>query len=46
MMKKIFFGLALVASVFACTDDYTDWADPQTNAAPTQVSFRSEEPHV
>ncbi len=39
MMKKIFFGLALVASVFACTDDYTDWADPQTNAAPTQVSF-------
>ncbi|MBQ7441747.1 MAG: DUF5115 domain-containing protein [Prevotella sp.] len=39
MMKKIFFGLALVASVFACTDDYTDWADPQTNAAPAQVSF-------
>ncbi len=31
--------IALVASVAACTDDYKDWAEPQTVAQPTQVSF-------
>ncbi|MGM9688668.1 MAG: DUF5115 domain-containing protein [Alloprevotella sp.] len=31
MFKKIFFGLALAAGLTACTDDYTDWADPMAN---------------
>ena len=33
MMKKIFCALALVAGFFSCTEDYTDWANPQSNAA-------------
>lgn len=30
-MKKILFGLTLVAALASCTDDYTDWAQPQHN---------------
>ena len=32
MFKKIFFGLSALALCAACTDDYTDWAQPQQNA--------------
>ena len=32
MMKKILFGLTMVAALASCSDDYTDWADPQRNA--------------
>ncbi len=32
MIKKIFFGLSALALFAACTDDYTDWAKPQSNA--------------
>lgn len=39
MTKKILSIIALVASVAACTDDYKDWADPQTVPQPTTVSF-------
>ena len=39
MTKKILSMIALVASVAACTDDYKDWAEPQTVPQPTQVSF-------
>lgn len=39
MIKKILFGIAFVASVGACTDDYKDWASPQVIAQPDQVSF-------
>lgn len=39
MIKKILFGFALLASVTACTDDYTDWADPQQNAQEELLSF-------
>ena len=39
MTKKILSMIALVASVAACTDDYKDWADPQTVPQPTKVSF-------
>ena len=39
MKKKILSMIALVASVAACTDDYKDWAEPQTVPQPTQVSF-------
>lgn len=39
MFKKIFIGMALLASFTACTDDYTDWADPQSTAQPDAVTF-------
>lgn len=39
MIKKIFFGMALLASMVACTDDYTDWSDPQHNDQPATVQF-------
>ena len=39
MTKKILFGLALVASVAACTDDYKDWGEPQVIAQPTVATF-------
>ena len=39
MTKKILFGLALVASLAACTDDYKDWLDPQVVGQPQKVSF-------
>ncbi len=39
MTKKILLGMALVASLVACTDDYKDWADPQVVAQPETVSF-------
>ncbi len=39
MNKKILLGLALVASMAACTDDYKDWLDPQVVAQPETVSF-------
>lgn len=32
MFKKILFGLSALALCAACTDDYTDWAAPQSNA--------------
>lgn len=32
MFKKIFFGLSALALFTACTDDYTDWVQPQQNA--------------
>ena len=39
MTKKILFGIAFVASVAACTDDYKDWTTPQVVPAPDAVSF-------
>lgn len=39
MMKKILFGFALLASVTACTEDYTDWVEPQSNAQDELLSF-------
>jgi len=37
-MKKILFGLSALALFAACTEDYTDWAQPQSNAAvPTKT---------
>ena len=39
MTKKILLGIALVASVAACTDDYKDWAAPQVVPQPAQISF-------
>lgn len=33
MMKKILLGIAVIAGLVSCNDDYTDWAAPQTNGA-------------
>lgn len=33
MFKKIFFGMSALALFAACTEDYTDWAQPQSNPA-------------
>lgn len=33
MIKKIFCGIAIIAGLSACNDDYTDWKSPQSNAA-------------
>lgn len=32
MLKPLFLGLAMTTLVVACTEDYTDWASPQTHA--------------
>ena len=39
MTKKILLGMALVASLAACTDDYKDWLTPQVIDQPEKVSF-------
>lgn len=39
MIKKILFGFALIASMASCTDDYTDWGQPQTNPQEDAVAF-------
>lgn len=39
MIKKILFGFALIASMASCTDDYTDWATPQSNPQEDAVTF-------
>lgn len=39
MIKKILFGMSLLLSVTACTDDYTDWNAPQHNDQPETVQF-------
>jgi hypothetical protein len=31
MKKNLIYALALATTMVACTDDYTDWAAPQTN---------------
>jgi len=31
MLKKFLYGLTLIAAMASCSDDYTDWASPQTN---------------
>ncbi|MCF0243530.1 MAG: DUF5115 domain-containing protein [Bacteroidaceae bacterium] len=33
MIKKILYGLTLLAGMVSCTEDFTDWAKPQSNAA-------------
>ena len=39
MIKKILFGFALLATVASCTDDYTDWSQPQSNPKEDAVAF-------
>ena len=39
MTKKILLGMAFVASLAACTDDYKDWLTPQVVDQPEKVIF-------
>ena len=32
MKKSILYGITLVAGLWSCTEDYTDWKTPQSNA--------------
>lgn len=32
MNKKLVYGLAIIAGLVSCNDDYTDWASPQSNS--------------
>ena len=39
MIKKILLGMTLLMSMVSCTEDYTDWGNPQTNPEEEAVSF-------
>jgi len=39
MLKKFFSLFLLATAMVACTEDYTDWAEPQKNDQPATVSF-------
>ena len=39
MIKKILLGMTLLMSMVSCTEDYTDWASPQTNPEEEAVAF-------
>ena len=39
MIKKIFLGMTLLMAMVSCTEDYTDWANPQTNPEEEAVTF-------
>ena len=39
MIKKILLGMTLLMSMVSCTEDFTDWANPQTNPQEDAVAF-------
>lgn len=39
MLKPLFLGLAVTAFVASCSDDYTDWAQPQAHAQQEQKAI-------
>ena len=39
MIKEILLGMTLLMSMVSCTEDFTDWANPQTNPEEEAVSF-------
>ena len=39
MIKKILLGMTLLMSMASCTEDYTDWGNPQSNPEEEAVSF-------
>ncbi len=41
MIKKFLYGFAIIAALAACTDDYDDWANPQTNAPDGSITVES-----
>lgn len=41
MIKKLVYGLAIIAGLVSCNDDYTDWASPQSNLPETPEEYVS-----
>lgn len=39
MIKKILLGMTLLMSMVSCTEDYTDWGNPQSNPQEETVAF-------
>ena len=39
MIKKILLGMTLLMGMVSCTEDYTDWGNPQTNSPKEAVAF-------
>lgn len=39
MIKKILLGMTLLVAMVSCTEDYTDWGNPQTNPQEEAVAF-------
>lgn len=39
MIKKILLGMTLLLSMVSCTEDYTDWGNPQSNPQEEAVAF-------
>ena len=39
MIKKILLGMTLLMAMVSCTEDYTDWGNPQTNPQEEAVAF-------
>ena len=39
MIKKILLGMTLLMSMVSCTEDFTDWGNPQTNPQEDAVTF-------
>lgn len=39
MIKKILLGMTLLMGMVSCTEDYTDWGNPQSNPKEEAVSF-------
>ena len=39
MIKKILLGMTLLMGMVSCTEDYTDWGNPQTNSQKEAVAF-------
>ena len=39
MIKKILLGMTLLISMVSCTEDYTDWGNPQSNSQEEAVAF-------
>ena len=39
MIKKILLGMTLLMSMVSCTEDYTDWGNPQSNPQEEAVAF-------
>ena len=39
MIKKILLGMTLLMSMVSCTEDYTDWGNPQSNPQKEAVAF-------
>ena len=39
MIKKVLLGMTLLMGMVSCTEDFTDWGNPQTNSQKEAVAF-------